>query len=254
MENLKAIIEALIYVSEMPLSAIRIKEILGDYEKSQILEVIRELEKEYEDRQSGLILQEIAGGFQFRTRPDLSSWIKKMKNVKPTALSQPALETLAIIAYRQPVVKADIERMRGVDVSGPLKGLLEKKFVKMAGRKDVPGKPILYGTTKRFLEVFNLNSLSGLPSLRELKELHEDYEAQARERAKKASDSEELPFMDQETKQESDTNAEQAQEDGCGLKEPEDTAEGSVITAQAPNPLADEREISDPPEEELQDG
>ena len=195
MENLKAIVETLIFVSETPLSAIRIKEILGDCEKAEIVDVIQELAKEYEDRKGGLILQEVAGGFQFRTNPDLSSWIKKLKGVKPAAISQPALETLAIIAYRQPVVKADIERIRGVDVSGPLKGLLDKKLVRMVGRKDVPGKPMLYGTTKRFLEVFNLSDLSELPTLRELKELQETYELQEKQRARALSDSEELPLV-----------------------------------------------------------
>jgi segregation and condensation protein B len=92
---------------------------------------------------------------------------------KPAGLTPAALETLAVIAYRQPVVKADIDRFRGVDVSGSLKGLLEKKLVRVVGRKDVPGKPILYGTTKKFLEVFNLKDLAELPTLRELKELQE---------------------------------------------------------------------------------
>lgn len=171
MENLKAILEALIFVSEAPLSAGRIKEILGECEKSEITAAIGELAREYGERNGGLQLHEVAGGFQFRTNPDLNTWIKKLKGAKPLALSQPAMETLAIIAYRQPVVKADIEKIRGVDVSGPLKGLMDKKLVRMVGRKDVPGKPMLYGTTKKFLEVFNLNALSELPTLRELKEL-----------------------------------------------------------------------------------
>jgi segregation and condensation protein B len=92
---------------------------------------------------------------------------------RSSSLSPAALETLAIVAYRQPVVKADIDRVRGVDVSGALKGLLEKKLVKMVGRKDLPGKPIMYGTTKRFLEVFGLRDLTELPTLREMKELQE---------------------------------------------------------------------------------
>jgi len=89
-------------------------------------------------------------------------------------LSPAALETLAVVAYRQPLVKSEIDRIRGVDVSGALKGLLEKKLVRIVGRKDVPGKPIIYGTTKKFLEVFNLKDLSELPTLRELKDLQDD--------------------------------------------------------------------------------
>jgi len=170
MENLKAVIEALIFVSEVPLSVARIREIVGECEKSEIITAIDELVRDYEER-GGLQIQEVAGGYQIRTNPNLNAWIKKLRGGKPMALSQPAMETLAIIAYRQPVVKADIEKIRGVDVSGPLKGLLEKKLVRMVGRKDVPGKPILYGTSKKFLEVFNLSALSELPSLRELREL-----------------------------------------------------------------------------------
>lgn len=107
----------------------------------------------------------------------MSVWIKRLKGGKPVVVSQAAMETLAIVAYRQPIVKADIERMRGVDVSGPLRGLLDKKLVRMVGRKDVPGKPILYGTTRKFLEVFNLKDLSELPTLRELRELQEIQDA-----------------------------------------------------------------------------
>ncbi len=194
MENLKSIIEALIFVSEAPLSAARIKDVLGDCEKSEIMETIRELVREYGDSQRGLHLEEVAGGFQFRTNPDMSSWVRKLKGTKPAALSQPAMETLAIIAYRQPVVKADIEKMRGVDVSGPLRGLLDKKLVKMVGRKDVPGKPMLYGTTKKFLEVFNLNDLSALPTLRELKELQEAHEAEESQSKSDTYDFEDLKW------------------------------------------------------------
>jgi len=117
---------------------------------------------------------EIAGGYQFRTRPDISAWIRKIKGVKPGSLSPAAMETLAVIAYRQPVLKADIDRVRGVDVSGALKGLLEKKLIKMLGRKDVPGRPMMYGTSREFLEIFNLKDLGELPTLRELKELQEE--------------------------------------------------------------------------------
>jgi len=178
MENYKAIIEALILTSEAPLSLEKICAVLDDIERSEIKKAIEQLIVEYNERQSGICLAEVAGGFQFRTRPELSSWIKKLKGTKPASLSPAALETLAIVAYRQPIVKAEIEDIRGVDVSAPLKGLLEKKLVRIVGRKDVPGKPIIYGTTKKFLEVFNLKDLSELPTLRELKELNEQKEAQ----------------------------------------------------------------------------
>ncbi|PKN78367.1 MAG: SMC-Scp complex subunit ScpB, partial [Deltaproteobacteria bacterium HGW-Deltaproteobacteria-1] len=127
----------------------------------------------YEERQSGISIQEVAGGFQFRTRPQVAVWVKKLKGTRPGSLSPAALETLAIVAYRQPIVKAEIESVRGVDVSAPLKGLLEKKLIRIVGRKDVPGKPIIYGTTKKFLEVFNLKELTDLPTMRELTEITE---------------------------------------------------------------------------------
>lgn len=176
MDNIKAIIEALVLASEVPLSLDKISVILGSIDKADVKKAVEELIAQYDERQSGICLQEVAGGFQFRTRPELGPWVKKLKGTKGSFLSPAALETLAIVAYRQPIVKAEIEDIRGVDVSAPLKGLLEKKLIRIVGRKDVPGKPIIYGTTRRFLEVFNLKDLSELPTLRELKELNEQQE------------------------------------------------------------------------------
>jgi segregation and condensation protein B len=176
MENIKAIIEALILAAEAPLAVDKICTILDEADKTEVKNALDKLIEEYNERQSGIALQEIAGGFQFRTRPELSSWVKKLRGIKPASLSPAAMETLAIVAYRQPIVKMEIESIRGVDVSAPLRGLLDKKLIRILGRKDVPGKPIIYGTTKKFLEVFNLKDLSELPTLRELKELNEQQE------------------------------------------------------------------------------
>ena len=176
MENIKAIIEALVLVAEVPLALEKICAVLEEVEKAQVQEALDELIAEYEQRQSGICLQEVAGGYQFRTRAELSNWVKKLKGSKHASLSPASLETLAIVAYRQPIVKAEIESIRGVDVSAPLRGLLDKKLVRIVGRKDVPGKPIIYGTTRKFLEVFNLKDLSELPTLRELKELNQSPE------------------------------------------------------------------------------
>jgi len=176
MENIQAIIEALVLVSDAPLALEKICAVLNEVEKVQVKDAIDNLIAEYEERQSGICLQEVAGGYQFRTRAELSTWVKKLKVSKPASLSPASLETLAIVAYRQPIVKAEIESIRGVDVSAPLKGLLDKKLVRIVGRKDVPGKPIIYGTTRKFLEVFNLKDLSELPTLRELKELNQSQE------------------------------------------------------------------------------
>ncbi len=176
MENIKAVIEALIFASDAPLALEKICMILSDVEKKEIKEALEKTILEYDERQSGIYLQEVAGGFQFRTRPELSPWIKKLKSTKPHSLSPQAMETLAIVAYKQPIVKSEIESIRGVDVGGPLKNLLDKKLVRIVGRKDVPGKPIIYGTTRKFLEVFNLKDLLDLPNLRELKELNQQQE------------------------------------------------------------------------------
>jgi segregation and condensation protein B len=173
MENISAVIEALILSSESPLPLEKICAILDGMDKTQVRETLDKLIAGYEERQSGISIQEVAGGFQFRTRPELAGWVKKLKGTKPASLSPAALETLAIVAYRQPVVKAEIESVRGVDVSAPLKGLMERKLIRIVGRKDVPGKPIIYGTTKKFLEVFNLKELADLPTMRELKEITE---------------------------------------------------------------------------------
>jgi len=173
MENIKAVIEALIFASDAPLALEKICIILSDVEKKEVKEAFEKIVLEYNERQGGICLQEVAGGFQFRTRPELSPWVKKLKSSKPHSLSPAAMETLAIVAYKQPIVKSEIESIRGVDVGAPLKGLLDKKLIRIVGRKDVPGKPIIYGTTRKFLEVFNLKDLLDLPNLRELKELHE---------------------------------------------------------------------------------
>lgn len=173
MENIKAVVEALILASDAPLGLEKICAVIPEVEKDEVRKALDDLMVEHERRAGGICLQEVAGGFQFRTRPDLGQWVKKLKGTKPAALSASAIETLAIVAYRQPIVKSEIESIRGVDAGHALKVLLEKKLLRILGRKDVPGKPIIYGTTKKFLEVFNLKDLAELPTLRELKELNE---------------------------------------------------------------------------------
>ena len=177
MDNIPAVIEALIFASESPLPLEKICAVLDGVDKTEVKDALDNLITAYEERQSGISIQEVAGGFQFRTRPELALWIKKLKGTRPGSLSPAALETLAIVAYRQPIVKAEIETVRGVDVSAPLKGLLEKKLIRIMGRKDAPGKPIIYGTTKKFLEVFNLKELTDLPTMRELTEITEQQSA-----------------------------------------------------------------------------
>jgi len=169
--QLKAVIESLIFVSESPLHIDRIKEVLGEVSKKEILRLLSDLREDYERSQRGFSLVEVAEGFQFRTRPQYAEWIKRLKKAKPLALSQPALETLAIVAYKQPVVRAEVEKIRGVDCGGVLHTLLERKLIRILGKKDVPGKPLVYGTSKHFLEMFGLKDLSSLPTLKDLEGL-----------------------------------------------------------------------------------
>jgi len=171
MDKLKAIIEALIFASDTPVTVTIMERILEDVSKKEISSALDDLTREYEEREGGISLKEVAGGYQFRTGETLTPWVLKLKGQRTMDLSPAAMETLAVVAYRQPVMKSEIERVRGVDVSGILRGLLEKNLVRIMGRKNVPGRPIIYGTTGKFLETFGLKALSDLPTLREFKEL-----------------------------------------------------------------------------------
>lgn len=167
----KSIIEALLFSSEEPLSVSKIQSILETKDRGGIVRSIQELKEEYNDPSRGIYLAEVAGGFQLRTKPEMAQWVRKIKRQRVTRLTQAALECLAVVAYRQPVTRAEIEHIRGVDCGAVLRGLLVKGLVRILGRKDVPGRPLLYGTSKKFLEVFSLKDLSSLPDLREIEEL-----------------------------------------------------------------------------------
>ena len=171
MENIKYIIESLLFVAEEPLTVDRIKRILTQAETAEIRAAAAELAAEYEERQGGFFLDEVAGGYQIRTRPEYTEWIKKLIQPKPLRLSKPALETLVIVAYKQPIIRSDIEHIRGVDCGGVLRVLLERKLVRILGRKEIAGRPLIYATTRRFLEVFDLKSLRDLPTPKEIEEL-----------------------------------------------------------------------------------
>ena len=169
--RLKAVIESLLFVSNKPLSLQKIKEVLPDEDSNLIKDTLAELENDYNQHQSGLKLTEVAGGYQFSTRSEYAEWIKKLHKDSATfKLSQSALETLSIIAYKQPISRAEIEEIRGVDTSGVIYNLLEKKLIKVAGRKESLGHPLLYGTTNEFLRYFGLNNISEIPLFEEIKE------------------------------------------------------------------------------------
>jgi segregation and condensation protein B len=176
--EIKPIIDALIFASESPLSTARMKQIFDETNPDEvstkdIKTAITELNADNRVQQRGYFLQEVAGGYQYRTRPNYALWVKKLKKVKPFRLTQSTMETLAIIAYNQPIIRAEIDKIRGVDTGGVIKNLLERNLIKIMGRQNVPGRPFLLGTTKRFLEVFGLEKLSDMPSLKDFDNLDE---------------------------------------------------------------------------------
>lgn len=168
--ELAPMVEALIFAADGPLKIERMADAL-DEPPADILQAIEALQRDYAAQPRGFFLQQVSGGYQLRTRPEYADYLRKLGRSRPFKFSRPALETLAIIAYRQPVTRAEIEYLRGVDSGSVLKTLLEKHLLRILGKKDVPGKPIIYGTTREFLELFGLPDLSALPTLREFSEL-----------------------------------------------------------------------------------
>ncbi|MDP3939302.1 MAG: SMC-Scp complex subunit ScpB [Deltaproteobacteria bacterium] len=163
------VVEALLFVSDEPLTAQRISEVL-ECEKREATRLVESLADKFNSNGRAVSIEQIAGGWQLRTKTELAPWIRKYLATRPVRLSRAALEVLAVVAYRQPITRNEIESIRGVDCSAVLQSLLERKLVKIMGRKDVPGRPIIYGTTRQFLEHFNLPDLSQLPTLREFAE------------------------------------------------------------------------------------
>ncbi len=200
-DDLKHIIESLLFVSESPLSVRQINSVLDLREPAVIRECLQELAEEYEARKGGFYLSEVAGGFQIRSRPEYREWIRQLLQAGPSRLSRAALETLAIVAYKQPVIRSDIEHIRGVDCGGVLRMLLERKIIRVLGRKEIPGRPLIYGTTRRFLELFDLKDLKDLPTPQEIKSLSGDA-GEGQERA-------ETPAVSDES--EEDAGAEEGQ-------------------------------------------
>ncbi len=170
MDDIKNIIESLLFAADEPLTIDRLKKIITGAKPQEMREALNELREDYEARQGGFFLKEVAGGYQIRTRPDYKEYIKRLLQPRPQRLSKAALETLAIIAYKQPVIRSDVEHIRGVDCGGVLRVLLERQFIRVLGRKDIPGRPLIYATTKRFLEVFDLKNLKDLPTPKEIEE------------------------------------------------------------------------------------
>jgi segregation and condensation protein B len=170
---LKTIVEGLLFASEIPLDADRILPAVElEASREEVESALEELREEYETLGRAFLLRRVAGGYQFRTRPELALFAVRLRKQIPSRLSRAAMETLAVVAYRQPVLRAEIEKIRGVDAGGVLKSLLEKGLIKVSSRDDnLPGRPILYATTQRFLETFDLQDLRSLPTVEEMDQL-----------------------------------------------------------------------------------
>lgn len=170
-DELKSIIESLLFVADGPQTLHRIGEVLDQADRQTIQGVLSELQAEYQNQNRGVRLVEVAGGYQLRTAKANADWVKKFLGGRPARMGKATLETLAIVAYRQPITKAEVEAIRGVDVDGVITTLLERGLIRAVARKDVPGRPFLYGTTPEFLQLFNLKDLSHLPTLKEMEEI-----------------------------------------------------------------------------------
>jgi segregation and condensation protein B len=217
---IKLIIEALLFASDRPLTAKEMHAWLPEASLADIKEAAKELLEEYTTMGRSFVLKEVAKGYQFRTRSEYASFVALMLKASPARLSRAAMETLAIVAYKQPVLRQEIERLRGVDVGGILKTLLEKDLIKIMGRKNLPGRPLIYGTTKKFLEVFDLKDLESLPKLKEIRDLG-SYEEQKEP-------------VSEEPRQEESSGKEKAglQEDGAA----EEIAQASAEPTSASDP------------------
>jgi segregation and condensation protein B len=168
----KAIIECLLFVSDEPLKVASIRDVLGEFDEPELRKLVTELQMDYEMQGRPLAIAEVAEGFQVVTREQFASWIKKLYKSKVThRLSKAALETLAIVACKQPITRLEVETLRGVSTEGVLDTLFERKLIRILGRKEVVGRPLLYGTTKDFLQYFGLKDLTELPKLEEVNEI-----------------------------------------------------------------------------------
>lgn len=229
-EQLKNIIEAILMAAEKPMTVSDLLKIFevdpAQPERTDIRDVLTQLQLDYEDR--GMELLEVASGFRIQVREDFSQWVNRLYDEKPPRYSRALLETLAIIAYRQPITRGEIEEIRGVSVSSSIvKTLLERGWVRIVGHRDVPGKPALIATTKEFLDYFNLKKLSELPSLSEIKDFDQMNPDlfEGMEPSKETVSDEEQEALEQALNPEEDTSDETATEEEVELNEDEEQKE-----------------------------
>ena len=170
-ERLKSILASLLFAAGEPVSIARLTAVFDDVPRATVQKALAEMASQYAAENRGIVIDEVAGGYQMRTPKDHAGYVRKLLAARPPRLSRPLMETVAIIAYRQPITRPEIEQLRGVDTGGVIETLLEKRLVKIAGRKEAPGRPIIYETTAEFLELFGLKDLEGLPDLSEFREI-----------------------------------------------------------------------------------
>lgn len=212
MKSLKSAIEAIVFIQSSPISLQKVRSTIDEtIEMAKYKKAVKELKEDYQNSGRGIELSEIAGGFLFRTKIEHKDMITRMQQLAPSRMSQSLLEVLSIVAFNQPVIREKVEEIRGVECGHHLRNLMSKKLIRMVGRSEQLGRPMLYGTTKEFLELFCLSSLKELPSLREIEDLvpesevgsPEDEEKQLRSHLQEIMDSsEELEFSDIEKKEE----------------------------------------------------
>lgn len=177
-DNLKSAVEAIIFASEKPVTLEQIKKVLDNLSYAELRKIIDELKSEYQAQNRGFRITEIAGGFQMNACTAFAPFLKKLfKNRSAGKLSKPALESLAIIAYKQPLTKSEIETLRNVNVDGVMKNLADKNLIRICGRKKIPGRPFVFGTTREFLEHFGLKSLEDLPKIEDFTALAQEAQA-----------------------------------------------------------------------------
>jgi len=170
-ERLKSILASLLFAAGEPVSIARLSAACDDVPRATVQKALAAMAAQYANENRGIVIEEVAGGFQMRTPKEHADYVRKLLAARPPRLSRPLMETVAIIAYRQPITRPEIEQLRGVDTGGVLETLLEKRLVRIAGRKEAPGRPIIYETTPEFLELFGLKDLEGLPDLSEFREI-----------------------------------------------------------------------------------
>ena len=240
--EVRAIVEALVFAAPQPLSPREIGRVLGGVPREDWERALEELRSDYARDERGLQLIEVAGGWQITTRPEYNDWVRELLDPKtPTRLSIQALETLAVIAYRQPVTLPEIIELRGVRSQGVVKTLLEKRLIRITGRKEVVGRPMLYGTTKQFLLHFGLKDLDELPQIEEFAEvLGEEVDVPGLKRAIEAPRPAEVPLAEGEESTQGDLFGEQGDGEASATGETDQGTSSDASRDSAENDSADD--------------